>query len=265
MKDKRPKVTGSSRSTDTRRPDEASGGDRSIEDLTDAELDDMEKALAPELKPGLYRRVATWLIEHTGSPHAIALGFAIGVFVALTPTVGIQMVLGATIAHIFRANRVVAAGLAWITNPLTIVPIYYFNYRVGLVFLPGDESRGKAFIEALSDISFLDPHSIATGFRLMAQEFAGIAGVLWLGSLIVAVICGVISYPIVRRIVEVERALATRRNERRARHLAARDERIRRRKAKKKAKALHRKQESTKDDSRRHSKKKTDPTEPTDQ
>jgi hypothetical protein len=206
---------------------------------------DEAEAEAEQAPAGLYKRLAAWLVEHRGTPHTIALGFAIGIFVALTPTVGIQMILGATIAHVFRANRVIAAAMAWITNPLTIVPIYYFNYRVGLLFMSGDASRGRAFIRALSDISLFDPHSIVIGFRLMAQEFAGIAGVLWVGSLVVATVGGVISYPLVRRIVEVERALKERRKKHRAERLARRA-RIRALRAEKRARRLKRKAKATK-------------------
>ncbi len=135
----------------------------------------------------------------------MALGFALGVFVALTPTVGFQMILGATIAHFFRANRVIAAAMAWITNPATIVPIYYFNYRVGLMLVGGDPDKGRHFIESLRNVSLLNLGRFLDTMGAMLHDFADIAGVLWLGSIIVGVVCAAISYPIVRRIVEVER------------------------------------------------------------
>ncbi len=153
----------------------------------------------------LYARMVRWLLEHQGSPHSVALGFAIGMFVALTPTVGVQMILGAAIAQVLRANRLIPVALAWITNPFTIVPIYYFNYRVGQVFMGGDSEKGRQFIESLSKVSLLDfDHFIAT-MGAMLSKFGGIALVLWVGSLIVASVAAAISYPLVRRIVEVER------------------------------------------------------------
>ena len=177
----------------------------------------------------LYARFTHWLVTHTGTPHTIALGFAVGMFVALTPTVGFQMVLGAFFAHLVGGNRLIAAALAWITNPLTIVPIYYFNYQVGRLFMGGDASKGKAFIRALSDISLLRPETLWEGFQLMAAEFMGIAGVLWVGSLVVATVVGLVSYPIVRRLVEVERKLAEKRRQRRLQRKKLRKERRARR------------------------------------
>ncbi|MCD6499556.1 MAG: DUF2062 domain-containing protein [Deltaproteobacteria bacterium] len=154
----------------------------------------------------LYTKSVGWLLEHQGSPHAVALGFAIGVFVAFTPTVGFQMVIGATIAHFLKANRVIAAALAWITNPITVAPIYYFNYRVGLFFVGGDVGQGKEFIDSITHISIWRFDSFMSTMSDMLHHFAGIAGVLWLGSMIVGAIGAAISYPLVRRIVSIERA-----------------------------------------------------------
>ncbi len=152
-----------------------------------------------------YSKMVRWLLEHQGTPHAVALGFAVGLFVALTPTVGFQMVLGAAIAHLLRANRLLPVALAWITNPFTIVPIYYFNYRVGLLFMSGSAEQGRELIEALSRVSLLDFHEFYVTMSAMLSKFGGIALVLWVGSLIVATLAAAISYPLVRRIVEVER------------------------------------------------------------
>ncbi len=163
---------------------------------------------APARKPsvGLYSRFAGWVLSHQGSPYNLAMGFAVGIFVALTPTVGVQMIIAASIAHFLKANRVIAAALAWVTNPLTIVPIYYFNYRVGLLLLPGDEAAGLRFIHLIKSASILEPGSVSESLALMMREFGGIAGVLWLGSGIVALFCALLSYPIIYRIVQAEQA-----------------------------------------------------------
>ena len=64
-------------------------------------------------------------------PHSLALGLAIGVFLAFTPTVGIQMVLAGIITWILGANKAVSVTVVWISNPATLVPIYWSGYRVG--------------------------------------------------------------------------------------------------------------------------------------
>lgn len=154
---------------------------------------------------GWYRRAANWLLRYQGTPKSVATGLAVGVFVALTPTVGIQMAVGGVIAHFLKGNRAIAVAAAWITNPLTMGPIFYFNYRIGLLFLPGDEKAGKEFIDAISVASITEPASWWQAVVLMAQELWGVAGVLWLGSLIVASVCAAIVYPVTYRIVAAER------------------------------------------------------------
>lgn len=154
----------------------------------------------------LYRRAADWLLRYRGSPHQVALGFAVGLFVALTPTVGVQMILGALIAHLLRANRALPVALAWISNPFTMGPIYYFNYRVGALLLPGDQDRGRLFIDSIAGASLTEPGTWWEAIQLMASELWGVAGVLWLGSLLVAGVAAAVSYPIVLRIVLAGRA-----------------------------------------------------------
>jgi len=78
------------------------------------------------------------------SPHAIALGVAIGVFVGLTPTVGIQTVLILALVFLCRPffyfNGSAAMAATYVSNPFTMVPLYYFWYQVGAWFIPGNIS-----------------------------------------------------------------------------------------------------------------------------
>lgn len=82
-------------------------------------------------------RGLVWLLKLRGSPHAIALGAAIGVFVAFTPTIGFQMVIALFVATALGANRAAAVAPVWITNPATLPPIFAFTYWVGSWMIPG--------------------------------------------------------------------------------------------------------------------------------
>ena len=77
------------------------------------------------------RPVLRWVIRLRSSPRAIAGGLGIGTFVAFTPTIGVQIILAVIIATFFNMNRPAAMIPVWITNPLTVAPIYTLNYWLG--------------------------------------------------------------------------------------------------------------------------------------
>lgn len=83
------------------------------------------------------RPVLRWVIRLRSSPRAIAGGFAIGTFIAFTPTVGVQIILAVIVATFFNMNRPAAMIPVWITNPITVAPIYTFNYWLGSKFWEG--------------------------------------------------------------------------------------------------------------------------------
>jgi uncharacterized protein (DUF2062 family) len=61
---------------------------------------------------------------------SVSGAFAVGLFVMYLPPLG-QMLIAAAGAIVFRVNLPISAALVWITNPLTIPPMYYFAYLVG--------------------------------------------------------------------------------------------------------------------------------------
>lgn len=63
-----------------------------------------------------------------------SMAFAVGLFCAWIPTPG-QMAIAAIGAFYFRGNLPVSIALVWITNPVTMPPLFYFAYLVGLSVL----------------------------------------------------------------------------------------------------------------------------------
>ncbi|MFN3189671.1 MAG: DUF2062 domain-containing protein [Aureliella sp.] len=129
-------------------------------------------------------------------PHTLALGIAIGMFVTFTPLIGFQMVLSFALAWLLKANKAVGVPIVWISNPLTIIPIYYPCYVIGCKLLGtpvvsdewtliGDEWKALA----------ADP---ATRWRdkvsFWWDNLMDFVGPLWLGCMVVATVTGVLSY-----------------------------------------------------------------------
>jgi uncharacterized protein (DUF2062 family) len=71
------------------------------------------------------------------TPHAVALGFAAGVFSALTPFIGTHLVLAMLLAWVLGGSIVGAVLGTFFGNPLTYPLIWYGTYRVGNLMLGG--------------------------------------------------------------------------------------------------------------------------------
>lgn len=66
--------------------------------------------------------------------YSVSVAFFIGLFMAMMP-IPAQMVAAALLALWWRANLPISVVLVWITNPLTMPPIFYVCYRVGAALL----------------------------------------------------------------------------------------------------------------------------------
>jgi len=66
-----------------------------------------------------------------GDSRKIAAGMALGVFIGVTPTIPFHMISALALAQLFRISRLAAVMGCWISNPLTIPPLYYFSFRIG--------------------------------------------------------------------------------------------------------------------------------------
>lgn len=119
------------------------------------------------------RRIKRWvryqylrILRQKASPHNIALGVALGIFVGFLPIIPFQTVVVLTLAFIFRGNKVAAAICTTISNPFNLIPFYYMLYLVGRVFVP-------------LDVPAFDPHHlemkelIATGWDFFAIMCVG--------------------------------------------------------------------------------------------
>lgn len=62
--------------------------------------------------------------------HSVARAVAVGLFWAMMP-IPMQMFAAAFLAIPLRANLPISVGLVWITNPVTMPPVFYTNYKLG--------------------------------------------------------------------------------------------------------------------------------------
>ncbi|NRA40171.1 MAG: DUF2062 domain-containing protein [Planctomycetes bacterium] len=106
-------------------------------------------------------------------PQRIAWGVAIGTFVAYLPIVGVQMIVGAIICKIFKANILASLPLAWITNPVTVGPIYYLLFLLGGVFT-GDTMtyvEMEGIVAEIAEAGIFSVDGLETTITLFAKIF----------------------------------------------------------------------------------------------
>ncbi len=128
------------------------------------------------------------------------MGAALAMFVTFTPTVGFQMVLVVFIAWLLRANKAIGVPIVWLSNPATIVPIYYSCYEIGRVVLQ-QESIGAEWWGQLKH----PPVGWLSAAQFYWSRFLEIAGPVWMGSVLVGSVAGYITYYSVYHVVRVYR------------------------------------------------------------
>lgn len=138
------------------------------------------------------RRFFIYRVLHVDdTPHRIALGVALGIFVTWTPTIGLQMGLVVLLAWLCRANKLVGLPFVWISNPATAGFIYYPNYLIGKWIL-GSDTHAPNFWSAMTFSG-----NIIEKIQTWWAETYKVFGPLWIGSLIVGLILGIISYALI--------------------------------------------------------------------
>lgn len=162
------------------------------------------------------RRLLRWLLRLRGSPEAIARGLAIGLVVAFTPTIGFQTVLSLGLATLLDANRPISIVPGFLTNPVTIPPVYAFTYYVGSFLWPGPEAGrvADAMRGVARELSALD----ALALRAQLEVFVGL-GIdvfmpMMIGGLLVGGLLAAVAYPLTVRLVVDLRGRRARRRRR---------------------------------------------------
>ncbi|MEM6613711.1 MAG: DUF2062 domain-containing protein [Cyanobacteria bacterium P01_C01_bin.72] len=120
------------------------------------------------------------LLRLRDKPEVVARGLAVGAFAGCFPLFGFQSLIGLLLATLVRGSKVAAYAATWISNPLTYVPLYIFNYKIGKLLLGTEDT----VLPPLNLESF-------TAFKELGSTFAL---TLFTGSFVVGMIFGTIAY-----------------------------------------------------------------------
>lgn len=103
---------------------------------------------------------------------SVAGAFFWGLFWACIP-IPAQMVTAAASAILFRTNLPISVALVWLTNPLTMPPVFYFNYLVGSWLLHAPIKVDQ--------------------FHASVAWFESVVGQIWEPLIVGSVVCGLVS------------------------------------------------------------------------
>jgi uncharacterized protein (DUF2062 family) len=107
--------------------------------------------------------------------------FAVGLFMAWIP-LPCQMLLAAGGAILFRVNLPLSVALVWLSNPVTMPPLFYGAYLVGCQLLGHPAQH--------IDIQFT--------WAWLVSVFETLAPPLLLGSLVLALLSSLLGYTLIR-------------------------------------------------------------------
>ena len=89
-----------------------------------------------------------------GTPSFIAIGFACGASLAMTPFYGTHMIVGAALAWILGGSMLAAVIGAHVANPWTAPALWYAAYYMGELVLDGQiEGKSPNFIRVFKDLT----------------------------------------------------------------------------------------------------------------
>ncbi|WP_232848892.1 DUF2062 domain-containing protein [Amphritea pacifica] len=124
-------------------------------------------------------RYLNWLGSHIHDPNlwhltrkSVSRAFFVGLFCAFIPLPS-QMLIAAIAALFVRSNLPISVGLVWLTNPITIPPMFYFAYWIGTLILG------------------VDP--VAIDFELTMEWIKAELEHIWLPLLVGSLVCGIVS------------------------------------------------------------------------
>ncbi len=110
-----------------------------------------------------WRRSALYYIKRilrlSGTPHAIAFGVALGVFVSFTPFLGFHIGITLVIAWLSAPTWIAGALGTAIGNPLTFPFIWASTYKIGNADLERGEPRAAGAARARHHASVARPRS----------------------------------------------------------------------------------------------------------
>jgi uncharacterized protein (DUF2062 family) len=136
------------------------------------------------------------LVQVEDSPHRTALSFAIGVWIAFCPLIGIHTGLALAVAFLFRLGRAPMLLGAYINNPWTLAPLYMSGTLLGCALLGVPPDGLSAIDWSLHGTAF---------YRTLLEHLRPYVWPYVLGNTLLGTLSGMAAYVVLRRVLERRR------------------------------------------------------------
>ena len=127
-----------------------------------------------------------------GAPSVLARGVAVGTFIGVTPTIPFHVILALFFSFLCRGSKVAAVLATFVvSNPVTLLPQYYFSWQIGNWLFPGKHSW-----ENISELINLVVNGAGIKEILVAFTHVSINSLTVLigGGIVLAIPIAVVSY-----------------------------------------------------------------------
>lgn len=132
-----------------------------------------------------YKNLFNTLLSLNDSKEKLALSFAVGVFISISPFLGFHTILAIVLSYLFKLNKVATIIGTLFNNPWTMLPVYYIDYKIG------------AFITGCNGQFSLEPLTLET----ILSQGRNIFIALSIGSIIFGAIVSFIMYYMIKYIL----------------------------------------------------------------
>jgi uncharacterized protein (DUF2062 family) len=135
------------------------------------------------------------------TPHRIALAFAFGVFVGISPFLGLHYAGGIFVAWLFRLNKLVAIIGISVSNPWTIVPISSFAVWLGAKILNIKQVLPDVDWTSISLSGIISRFSDMDNLLNLINRLMPFLKAFFAGSFILCTISAILSYFIILKLI----------------------------------------------------------------
>lgn len=150
----------------------------------------------------MFRAAFRRLLALDDPPERTALAFAVGIFIAFSPFLGLHTILATALAFLCRFNKIAIYAGTFVNNPfLTLVPIILASYGVGAFLLGRPLDLPDEGLELLKNPHLFSAsywHSLFLHSRDLLVPFA-------VGGMLLSVVCSLVAYPLTLKALRAHR------------------------------------------------------------